>query len=249
MPDLHNAVMRALFTALALLGIAAIAQGCGGGSSSSTETSASAGQTSGAETTTAAAPEKSAGQGTGAKGEGKGEGGEGKGGSSGGGGPHGPGLSEKAKPDTKGFKVPPGGDNSIQTYGDEAESTEEEEITTAMASFLRAMAARNYPAICEGLSESNRGQIEQLAKIKKELGTSCPEILKAILVGPTDEAKKAAEGTVYQVRVEGENAFVMFTPVGGTASYFVMKHDPDGWKSTSLSPGVPFNPGAAGAAG
>jgi hypothetical protein len=36
----------------------------------------------------------------------------------------------------------------------------------------------------------------------------------------------------------------MFTPLGGTASYFVMKHDPDGWNSTTLSPGVPFNPTA-----
>ncbi len=72
-------------------------------------------------------------------------------------------------------------------------------------------------------------------KLKKEVGTDCPSVLKSLLVGPTDEAQKAAEGTVYQVRVEGENAFVMFTPVGGTASYFVMKHDPDGWKSTSLS--------------
>jgi hypothetical protein len=114
-----------------------------------------------------------------------------------------------------------------------------------MASFLRALAARNYPAICEGLSESNRKQLEQLAKLKKEIGTDCPSILKALLVGPTSEAKKAAEGTVYQVRVEGENAFVMFTPLGGTASYFVMKHDPDGWKSTTLSSGVPFNPSAA----
>jgi hypothetical protein len=112
-----------------------------------------------------------------------------------------------------------------------------------MASFLRALAARNYPAICEGLSESNRKQLEQLAKLKKEIGTDCPSILKALLVGPTSEAKKAAEGTVYQV--EGENAFVMFTPLGGTASYFVMKHDPDGWKSTTLSSGVPFNPSAA----
>ncbi len=117
-----------------------------------------------------------------------------------------------------------------------------------MASFLRAMAARNYPAICEGLSESNRGQLEQLAKLKKELGSDCPSILKALLVGPTSEAQKAAQGTVYQVRVEGENAFVMFTPLGGSASYFVMKHDPDGWKSTTLSTGVPFNPetGAGG---
>ena len=235
--------MRPLLTALALLGIAAIAQGCGGGDSSSTETAASGGAE-----TTASAPqgggENSAEGGAGpsaGKGAGAGSGGEAGGGSAGAA-PHGPGLAEKAKPDVKGFKVPPGGDNSIQTYGEEAESSEEEEITTAMAAFLRAMANRDYPAICEGLSEANRGQLEQLAKLKKELGQDCPSILKALLVGPTSEAQKAAEGTVYQVRVEGENAFVMFTPRGGTASYFVMKHDPDGWKSTSLSPGVPFNP-------
>jgi hypothetical protein len=236
--------MRALLTALALLGIAAIAQGCGGGDSETSETAAAAESTAAAETPSTAAngPEEGDNGGRQAKGPGK-PGGEGSSGA--GGGPSGPGLTEKAKPDTKGFKAPPGGDNSIQTYGEEAETSEEEEITTAMASFLRAMAGRDYPAICEGLSEANRGQLEQLAKLKKDLGSSCPAILKAVLVGPTDEAKKAAEGTVYQVRVEGENAFVMFTPLGGTASYFVMKHDPDGWKSTSLSAGVPFNPSAA----
>ena len=80
-------------------------------------------------------------------------------------------------------------------------------------------------------------------KLKKEVGTDCPTVLKSLLVGPTDEAQKAAEGTVYQVRVEGENAFILFTPLGGTASYFVMKHDPDGWKSTSLSSRDPVQPG------
>ena len=238
--------MRALLTALALLGIAAIAQGCGGGSSTTEETVAAAPSAGAGQGGAAAGPEAGAGKGSEAKGEGKGSGAGENGSSGNGGGPHGPGLAEKAKPDTKGFKVPPGGDNSIQTFGEEAESSEEKEITTAMASFLRAMANRDYNAVCEGLSEANRGQIEQLAKIKKELGTSCPEILKSVLVGSTEEAKKAAEGTVYQVRVEGENAFVMFTPRGGTASYFVMKHDPDGWKSTTLSSGVPFNPSAGG---
>ena len=235
--------MRALLTALALLGIAAIAQGCGGGDSSATETTAAAGEATSAPGQGAGAK---GGEAPGAKGP-KGEAGSGQG--SGGGestaaGPHGPGLGEKAKPDVKGFKVPPGGDDSIQTFGEEAESSEEEEITAAMAAFLRALANRDYPAICEGLSESNRGQLEQLAKLKKELGTDCPSILEKLLVGPTDEPRKAAEGTVYQVRVEGENAFILFTPLGGTASYFVMKHDPDGWKSTSVGAGVPFNPGA-----
>jgi hypothetical protein len=234
--------MRRLLTALALLGILALAQGCGGGSDStettaSTDATTTAAQGTGNGTESETAQGKKNANGNGAKNANGGEG------SSSGGGAKGPGLTEKAKPDTKGFKAPPGGDNSIQTYGEEAETSEEEEITTAMASFLRALAARNYPAICEGLSESNRGQLEQLATLKKELGSDCPSILKTLLVGPTSEAQKAAEGTVYQVRVEGENAFVMFTPLGGTASYFVMKHDPDGWKSTTLSSGVPFNPG------
>jgi hypothetical protein len=238
-----------LATALALLGILAFAVfGCGGGGSETTSSSTDRG--SGSATTTGqgsssdTADKESGSESKGPK-EDKGDSGSGsEGGSGSGGGPSGPGLAEKAKPDTKGFKAPPGGDNSIQTFGGEAESSEEKEITTAMASFLRAMAARDYNAICDGLSEANIGQLEQLMKLKKEAGTDCPSVLKSLLVGPTDEARKAAEGTVYQVRVEGENAFVMFTPLGGTASYFVMKHDPDGWKSTSLSSGTPFNPGA-----
>ncbi len=235
--------MRGLLTALALLGILAIAAGCGGGSSDSTSSSDSTEASSASEGSTTAATDQGGGgsQGKGAKGDSKAQGGSGDGGSSSEG-PQGPGLTEKAKPDTKGFKAPPGGDNSIQTFGAEAETTEEEEITTAMASFLRAMAARDYNAICNGLSDANLAQLEQLMKLKKEVGTDCPTVLKSLLVGPTDEAQKAAEGTVFQVRVEGENAFILFTPLGGTASYFVMKHDPDGWKSTSLSSGTPFNP-------
>ena len=241
--------MPRLATALALLGILAFAVfGCGGGGSDTTSSGTDGGSSSATTTeqgSTADTADQEGGSGSkGSKEDKNGGGSEEGGGGSSSEGPHGPGLAEKAKPDTKGFKAPPGGDNSIQTFGGEAESSEEKEITTAMASFLRAMAARDYNAICDGLSEANIGQLEQLMKLKKEAGTDCPSVLKSLLVGPTDEAQKAAEGTVYQVRVEGENAFVMFTPVGGTASYFVMKHDPDGWKSTSLSSGTPFNPGA-----
>ena len=242
--------MRGRLTALALLGILAFAVfGCGGGGSETTSSGGDGGSSSATTTeqgSTADTADQEGGSGSKSPKNDKGaESGSGSEEGSGSGGGHsGPGLAEKAKPDTKGFKAPPGGDNSIQTFGGEAESSEEKEITTAMASFLRAMAARDYNAICDGLSEANIGQLEQLMKLKKEVGTDCPSVLKSLLVGPTDEAQKAAEGTVYQVRVEGENAFVMFTPVGGTASYFVMKHDPDGWKSTSLSSGTPFNPGA-----
>ena len=173
--------MPRLATALALLGILAFAVfGCGGGGSDTTSSSTDGGSSSttttgqGSSTDTA---DKEGGSGSGSKEKKGGDSEEGGGGSSSEG-PHGPGLAEKAKPDTKGFKAPPGGDNSIQTFGGEAESSEEKEITTAMASFLRAMAARDYNAICDGLSEANIGQLEQLMKLKKEVGTDCPTVLK-----------------------------------------------------------------------
>ena len=190
--------MPRLATALALLGILAFAVfGCGGGSdstSSSTDGSSSSATSAEQGSSTDTADQEGGSDSKGSK--------EDKGGDSGSGsqegssseGPHGPGLAEKAKPDTKGFKAPPGGDNSIQTFGGEAESSEEKEITTAMASFLRAMAARDYNAICDGLSEANIGQLEQLMKLKKEAGTDCPSVLKSLLVGPTDEARKPPKG-------------------------------------------------------
>ena len=117
-PDPQNALMRALLTALALLGIAEIAQGCGGGVSETSETSAAAEPTTAVETGQGTGTGSESGAGQGGKEANGNAGGKGEGSGANGGGAHGPGLAEKAKPDTKGFKAPPGGDNSIQTYGE-----------------------------------------------------------------------------------------------------------------------------------
>jgi hypothetical protein len=218
----------------------ALATGCGGEDEEATPTSASAAQPptsateGGGDATT---------EGTGAAGSGEEDGGE-AGSQQGSANPADDGqggLAGKAKSDVEGFKASPGGDDSIQTFGEEAEDTEEEEILAAMGSFLRVMANDDYAAICAGISASNRAQLEQLMKLKKQAG-DCASLLKGLLVGPNSEARNAAEGTVHQVRVEGENAFILFTPLGGRASYFVMKRDPDGWKSTSIGTGTPFDP-------
>ena len=123
--------MRAALTALALLGLLALAAGCGGGDSDSSATSASGGSAP-ATTTGDSTTATQDGGGPGAGGE-NGGGGEDGGPGSEASGPSGPGLAEKAKPDVKGFQAPPGGDDSIQTFGEEPESTEEEEIIAAMA--------------------------------------------------------------------------------------------------------------------
>jgi hypothetical protein len=148
-----------------------------------------------------------------------------------------------AKPaDPKEFKVPAGGDDSIQTYGTAAKESEEEDIIAAMRSFFVGIAEADYSAICAGLTKATREQLQSFLKAKKQEG-GCAAVLESLLVRQAaPEARKAAEGAVYQVRVEDETAFVLITPAGGKASYFVMKREGDEWRATELSTGTPLVP-------
>jgi hypothetical protein len=218
--------------------MALLAAGCGGSGDSTTDTTAGSetsgtafegqnggGSGSGATKTTANRSSQSDNGSSQSESEGSGGGGN-------------------AKIDPAEFKAPKGGDNSIQTFGDEAEGDEKDVVVNAMRSFLRALAASEYQKVCDGLTSANLKQLEIYLKLKKEQG-DCADVLSKILIGGTDEAKRAANGAVYQVRIEGENAFVLFTPEGGTASYFVMKQENGEWKSTTVSTGTPFDPLAA----
>ncbi len=140
------------------------------------------------------------------------------------------------------FIAPKGGDDSIQTYGEAADGTEEEEIIAAMRSFFTAMATLDYPGVCAGLTESNRESLLLYLKTKEQQG-SCETVLEGLLLAQAaPEARKAANGSVLEARVQDGNAFVLFTPEGGEPSYFVMKAEDDGWRSTSLAAGTPFDP-------
>lgn len=143
----------------------------------------------------------------------------------------------------KEFEAPKGGDDSIQTFGEVAEREEDEEIVASMRAFFNAMANKEYAEICSSLSEANREQLESLLKRKDGQG-DCAAALKKLLARLGPEAKQAARGTVYQVRVEGDTAFVLFVPAGGVASYFVMKREDGGWKSINLTTGTPLEPTA-----
>jgi hypothetical protein len=144
------------------------------------------------------------------------------------------------------FKAPPGGDDSIQTYGSTLEGDEKEAIVTAMRSFFRALAATDYPTICAGLTNANREQLKLFLKQLKKQQGGCEDVLAKLQISrAAPEAQKAARGAIYQVRVEDDTAFVLFTPAGGSASYFVMQKEDGDWKSTSLASGVPFDPLAA----
>jgi hypothetical protein len=225
---------------VACLGLAAA--GCGGSGDSTT---------GGGSTTASPSESASTGGGNNQSGEGNASGkqeggGAQSGGSSGGGGSTGAHQNYNREPTQKeaeGFKAEPGGDNSIQTYGSEAPESEEEEVVSTMRSFFRALASYDYKALCDGITASNREAFVKFLQAKKEKGT-CESVLEKLLVkGSADEARRAANGVVYQVRVEDGNAFILFTPEGGVASYFVMKDENGSWKATGINSGTPMRPG------
>jgi hypothetical protein len=224
---------------LACLALAAVAAGCGDSGDSSTTEGGSTATTT--ETSPAAGDnENGASNPQSGKAAAGGGGSKNSGEQDSAGKPVGESFSSE-EPDPAQFKAPKGGDDSIQTYGSEAEGDEREAVLTAMHAFLTALAEEDYKGVCDGITSANRQSLDAFLKANNEQG-SCEAILPRILAGGTSEATKAANGAIYQVRLEGENAFVLFKPEGGTASYFVMKKEDGEWKSTSISAGTPFNP-------
>ena len=142
------------------------------------------------------------------------------------------------------FRPQQGADNSIQEFGEEQGGEEKSAVEEAMFAFFRAMANGDHKAICAGLTSANVEQLETFLKLKDKQG-NCETVLEEILTTQTSEARKALNGTVYQVREEDGNAFVLFVPQGGVASYFVMKNEDGAWKATSVTTGTPLNPGAS----
>jgi hypothetical protein len=133
-------------------------------------------------------------------------------------------------------------ENSIKGYGSAATSAQKAALATAAFSFFKAIAASDYAKVCDGLSASNRKEMQAFSKAKPQLA-SCPAFLKTLIASRgVPEAKKAAAGKLTSVRVKGSTAFVIFTPKGGKPSYFVLKREAGAWKAISLAPGSPLNP-------
>jgi hypothetical protein len=150
-----------------------------------------------------------------------------------------------SKREVEAFQPVPGRDNSVKTFGREMEGRVAEEVVTAMRSFLEAVAVADHRRICAGLSQEAIEEVEGLVSGRPGPG-KCSAGLSAIMAPRQNvegEVRSAAEGVIYQVRVEDETAFILFTPRRrGVPSFFVMRREDGDWKATGVSAGSPINP-------
>jgi hypothetical protein len=226
------------FAALVALLLLAGLAGCGGSGSDST--AAQAGTGPGESTASDSASKQNGSKG----------GGEGKSGSSGEQQTPDPGDASEFKPkhhsDSGGgaeqFKVK-GGDNSVQEFGEEADTSEFEVAATALHNFLDARAEGNWAAACRYLSQSTIESFEQLAsQSKQEGGASCGATLAAI-TNPAAKASLKAEAEkadIGSLRTEGGQAFLIYTGTEGTILAIPMANEAGTWKVAGLA-GTPLN--------
>lgn len=132
----------------------------------------------------------------------------------------------------------PGGDNSIQTYGEEADSAELAAAEEVIVAYLGARAKADWEASCEYLAKTSQEQVEQLSESSPQLkGKACGTVIGALLAGLSKSAlSNPAVNGIAALRVHGDHGFALFHGPKG-AKFFVSVEKEDGeWKVSSLAP-------------
>jgi hypothetical protein len=136
-----------------------------------------------------------------------------------------------------------GGDNSVQEYGEEAETSEFDAAAEVVHNFLDARAEGNWAAACNYISKSIAESLEKLAAKAKQLeDTSCAGVLEK-LTNPAAKGQikaEAEEANVRSLRTEGERAFILYTGPKGKIYSMPMADEDGTWKVASLA-GYPLN--------
>jgi hypothetical protein len=233
-------VSKTLVAALAVLLVAAGLAACGGDdSSTSTDTTGQSQSASDADGTSKQEAGKS-----GESKAGEGETGDSDAGNSSSG-PSASAFTPKQHNDSGGgsqqFKVK-GGDNSVQEFGEEADPAEFDEAAAALHNFLDARAEGNWAATCEYVSKAVIESFEKLAaQVKQIADTSCGGILEKLTNPAAKQSMKeeAAKANVGSLRIEDEQAFVIYTGIDGTIMAIPMANEDGDWKVASLA-GTPL---------
>lgn len=132
----------------------------------------------------------------------------------------------------------PGGDNSIQNFGEEADGDELEAAEAALSGFLEARADSDWKAQCEYLAAAATKPLEQLAAQSGQLkGKDCAAILEALSGGlPASTRANTLTDGLASLRFEGERGFALYHGPKGVDYFIPMVKEDGEWKVGSLAP-------------
>lgn len=132
----------------------------------------------------------------------------------------------------------PGGDNSIQDFGEEASASEFDDASTTVSAYMEARAKDDWAKQCTLLAKAARAPLEQLATRSAQLkGKDCAAILEALMSrAPASTRANTLTDGIGSLRVEGDRGFALYHGPAGV-DYFVPMVKEDGqWKIGAIAP-------------
>lgn len=132
----------------------------------------------------------------------------------------------------------PGGDNSIQNFGKEADAAEVEAAAMALTDYMQAQAEEDWAGECTYLAAAAIAPLEQLASRSPKLeGKGCPEILATLsAAAPSSIAATAPSDGIASLRVEGDRGFALYHGARGVDYFIPMARESGEWKVGALAP-------------
>jgi len=161
-------------------------------------------------------------------------------GSSGGGSGSAGGDSSGGGREHAGFKVP-GGDNSIQEFGEDAAGSDLSQADEAVDALFRAYRTSDWSEVCgQYLSQKTFESLEEIAMASPTVqGAACPDMLAGLFstgVTPTEP-----ESSVGAMRIRGELGFALYRGTDGKGYAISLSTEDGRWKLNALGP-TPLEP-------
>lgn len=132
----------------------------------------------------------------------------------------------------------PGGDNSIQDFGEEANSAELAAASAVLTSYLKARVAGDWAAQCTELAKSTLQPLEQLASRSAQFkGKGCAAVLEA-LVGQAAPSALAnpLSGYIASLRLQDDRGFALFHGHSDVDYFMPMVKEDGEWKVGAIAP-------------
>jgi len=141
--------------------------------------------------------------------------------------------TEEVAPDVPTAK---GGDNSIQEYGTEGPAAERVAAAGILQAYLEARAAGEWATACAYLSASMKEGLAQFGgQGKGSDAPTCAETMRALTQGaPKKALREAAEIRVVSMRIEDEQAFLIYENGKGTPSAIPMADEDGEWRVAAI---------------
>ncbi|MEZ5076432.1 MAG: hypothetical protein R2725_03205 [Solirubrobacterales bacterium] len=131
--------------------------------------------------------------------------------------------------------VVPGGDNSIQTYGDEAGPVERDAASAVLEAYMKARARADSRVACANLAEvAYRDVANQVAAAA---GADCIAVVDALdRQIPASARANTMTGPIGDLRVGGGRAFALYHGSAGVDYTIQMTREGGSWKVAALVP-------------